>query len=171
MPHLIEDIEEEDDANGEDSSVDPDNSSVISDDSDDQLDDSPILTPNLIPTHPIKEQKPQPVRPKDHLLAELWALLDLATVGTHYTSSLKMLQSELIPYSLLPQSKLEFVSVDPARLSLKRLSQNNVSMWTLASCVHQQVTTPSPHLPLTGWSPINGFNFLSTFGLKEGGVI
>ena len=76
-PHLIEDVdnvdEDEDDANGED--VTPDDSSVLSNNSNDPLEDSHVSTPNPIPTCPThaptqklagcrhKQQKPQPVRP------------------------------------------------------------------------------------------------------------
>ena len=86
-PHLIEDVddedEDEDEANMED--VDPDDSSVLSTDSYDPLEDSQVSTPTPIPTRPTlaptqkvagrrhKQQKPRPVRPEDHLLAELWA--------------------------------------------------------------------------------------------------
>ena len=85
-PHLIEDVDDDDDdddANMDD--VDPDDSSVLSNESDDPLEDSNVSTPASIPTRPTlaptqkvagrrhKQQKPRPVRPEDHLLAELWA--------------------------------------------------------------------------------------------------
>ena len=88
-PHLIEDVDDEDDDDDDDDTSindnDPDDSSVITNDSDDPLEDShdststPIPTrPTLAPTHKVagrrhKQQKPRPVRPEDHLLAELWA--------------------------------------------------------------------------------------------------
>ena len=89
LPHLIEDVDDEDDNDEEDDAnindVDPDDSSVISNNSDDPLEDSHKSTSTPIPTRPTqaptqklagrrhKQQKPRPVRPEDHLLAELWA--------------------------------------------------------------------------------------------------
>ena len=91
-PHLIEDVDDEDDDDDDDDTSindnDPDDSSVITNDSDDPLEDSHDSTPTPIPTRPTlapthkvagrrhkqqKQQKPRPVRPEDHLLAELWA--------------------------------------------------------------------------------------------------
>ena len=173
-PHLIEDVdnvdEDKDDANGDD--VTPDDSSVLSNNSNDPLEDSHVSTPNPVPTRPThaptqnlagcrhKQQKPQPVRPEDHLLAELWAAR-FGHLGNHNCmSSLRMLQdclqrSELTLYvSLTTRYRLESVSADLVSLQLKRRSRDSVITWTLGSCVHQLVTTQSPHLPLTGWSPL-----------------
>jgi len=76
-------------------------------------------------------------------------------------SYLRMLQdcprlSVLTLYvSLTTKPRLESISADLANSPLKLLSQDSVSTWTLVSCVHQLVTTQSPHLPLTGWSPLS----------------